>query len=209
MANNIPASKPAKNTGVDDLRHYEIIRRPTTTKTNRERDNRIQLAGLASMLICMALVVSVCLNVYQSITFGGLVFYAQDIRTGELSDPVPVPRNEILAQTKIGPAPFFSETQLAQFDKDRKEKNAWLDGLFDDSIMSSQIAGINAFQGENASEKSTMEGPPGAQRRITPALAAQSLIAPAQPAAVGFLRVTPAPVAQVLISPAQPAGAGL
>lgn len=138
------------------------------------------------MYICMALVVSVCVNVYQSINSGGFVFYAQDIRTGELGEPVPVPRNEIPVQTEIGPAPFFSETKLAQFDKERKERSDWLNGLFDDSIMSSQIAAVNALQGENASARSILEGPPEAVRRVIASPVAQTLTTTGQPAATSL-----------------------
>lgn len=109
---------------------FEIIRRLTTTKINRERDNRVQWTTTASMVLSFALLASVIINVYQSISIGGLVFYAQDIRTGELTSPNSVPLDKIAPGAKVGPAPMYTEAFLDRIDKQTVERRSWLNSLY-------------------------------------------------------------------------------
>lgn len=142
----------------------EIIRRPTTTKTNREFDNRIQWAAKMSMFITGAIFLSVAGNVYQSITHGGYVFYAQDIRTGMLTAPLAIPPDQIKPGTKVGPAPAFTEAIIARIDKATSEREKWLDSLNRPEILAARIAQLDTFTGAGAVPQSAlpMPGGPGA-----------------------------------------------
>jgi hypothetical protein len=137
------AKKLEKDTPVVSTR-FEIIPEISTRKINRERDQRVQWTTSFGMILSILLATSVIANVYQMMSFGGFFFYAQDIRTGELTVLEPVGPENRLTNAVLGKAPLYTDEILAQMDAQEKEKAIFLNGLYRPEVMAARMQTINA-----------------------------------------------------------------
>jgi hypothetical protein len=137
------AKKPEKDTPAVSTR-FEIIPEISTRKINRERDQRVQWTTSFGMILSILLAISVIGNVYQMMSFGGFLFYGQDIRTGELTVLEPLPAESHIANATVGKPPLYTDEILAQMDAQEKEKAIFLNGLYRPEVMAARVQAINA-----------------------------------------------------------------
>jgi hypothetical protein len=123
--------------------NFEITPQVSSLKVNRERDQRVQWTTTASMVLSILLLISVLINVYQSISFGGSDYYAQDIRTSELTELTPLPPEERLNNPKIGKPPAFTEEMLAQMDAKERERTEYLNSLYRPEVLAARMQEMN------------------------------------------------------------------
>lgn len=126
--------------GTNDLpKTFYLVRLPSMLKVNRERDNRIQSSSLISLILSVLILGSVCLNVYQSISHGQILYLAQDIRTASLTELTPLPPEQRLSNPKVGKMPAFTDEFLAEQDTQAKNRQQFLNSLYNPEEMQKQL----------------------------------------------------------------------
>lgn len=132
-----------KTEETSDGGNFEIIRKPSAVKLNRERDRRVQWTTTASMALSICLLVSVCANVYQAISTGGNNYYAQDIRTADLTELTPLTDDQKISGAKMGKFPLYTDEFLARMDAEANESRTFLNSLYDKDRLAAALQALN------------------------------------------------------------------